>query len=44
MEAHMIWAFCIFWWKRDLKTWRALRRECMASLPKQAKREAEGGE
>ena len=40
----MINAFFRFYFSRTLANWRALRRECMASLPKQAKRDAEGGE
>ena len=33
----MFWAALKFWFKRDVKTWRALRREAMALLPKQEK-------
>ena len=40
----MISAFFRFYFSRTLSNWRALRRECMAALPKQAKRDAEGGE
>ena len=40
----MIRAMIRYYFSRTLKNWRALRRECMAALPKQAKREAEGGE
>jgi hypothetical protein len=31
----MIAAFIKFWFTRDLKTWRDLRRQCRAKLPKQ---------
>ena len=40
----MIYAFWRYFFSRTLANWRALRRECMTALPKQAKREAEGGE
>ena len=40
----MIRTFLKFYFSRTLANWRALRRECMAALPKQAKRDAEGGE
>ena len=32
---NMLIAFAKFYWKRDLKTWRALRRVCRSALPKQ---------
>lgn len=31
----MIRAFVTFYFRRDLKTWRALRRACRSALPKQ---------